>query len=262
MGDEKVVLFEKRGHVGIFTLNRPKAMNAISAEVSEQLEALLDQFEADDDLWIGIIRSSHPKVFCAGADLKSIASGKPVFTKKGGFAGLVQYPRTKPLIACVGGQALAGGCEVVLACDLVVASREAMFGVPEVKRSLIAAAGGLFRLPRKLPHHVAMEMNLTGDSLPAERMYHFGFINKLVDGDPLEAALELAKRIEANAPLAVRQAKRVVDMAAKLSEEDAFKLSGEAMKLLSKTEDYKEGPRAFIEKRAPRWTGKQPASKL
>jgi len=258
---EPVVLFRKEGHVAIFTLNRPKAMNAVSAEVSTMFEKHMDAFEADDSLWVGIINSSHPKVFCAGADLKSISAGGNIATAKGGFAGLVNYPRTKPLIACVDGFALAGGCEIVLACDLVVASSKAMFGVPEVKRSLIAAAGGLFRLPQQLPKNIAMELILTGDRLPCEKMLQFGFVNTMTDPGTeatMAAAMDLANRITVNAPLAVFEAKACVDEFTTRGQDLAdMKRSGKGMAMLSRTPDYKEGPRAFIEKRAPVWTAQK-----
>jgi enoyl-CoA hydratase len=134
---EEVILFEKRDNIAIFTLNRPKAMNAVSYELAQRFEKLMIEFEQDDSLWVGVICSSHPKVFCAGADLKSISQNKAVSTEKGGFAGFVNFPREKPLIACVDGMALAGGCEIVLTCDLIVASTKSQFGVPEVKRSLV-----------------------------------------------------------------------------------------------------------------------------
>mmetsp|Transcript_13878 Transcript_13878/g.24821 ORF Transcript_13878/g.24821 Transcript_13878/m.24821 type:complete len:260 (-) Transcript_13878:74-853(-) len=253
----ELVKFEKRGHIAIFTLDRPKAMNAVSGQLSERFEALLDQFEADEELWIGIVSSSHPKVFCAGADLKAISKGENIMTPKGGFAGLVGYPRTKPLIAAVDGAALAGGCEIVLACDMVVASKAARFGVPEVKRSLVPAAGGLFRLPRKLPNAIAMELLLTGDPMSAERMYHFGFVNQLTEaGKALEGALELAKRLEVNAPLAVREARNVAVKLYLADDETAWKESNKSMGRLARTPDFFEGPKAFAEKRQPKWTGK------
>lgn len=260
---EPVVKFAKEGHVGIFTLNRPKAMNAINHEVASEFEAHMDAFEADDDLWVGIVESSSDKVFSAGADLKSISAGKAVFTAKGGFAGFVQYPRTKPIIACVDGPALAGGCEIVLTCDLVVASTRAKFGVPEVKRSLIAAAGGLFRLPRKLPHAVAMELVLTGDPMTCERAHALGLVNvTCAPGEARQEALTLAQRITVNAPLAVREAKACVDeMVTRNMDEQDFRRSNEGLGMLMQTPDFQEGPMAFIEKRAPRWTGKR-ASKL
>jgi enoyl-CoA hydratase len=262
MAEENVVLFEKRGHIAIFTLNRPKAMNAISGAVSEQMEAHLETFEADDDLWVGIVQSSHPKTFCAGADLKSINKGENVTSAKGGFAGFVNFPRTKPMVAAVDGNALAGGCEIVLACDMVVASKKSVFGVPEVKRSLIPAAGGLFRLPRKIPENIAMELMLTGDPITCERAHQVGLVNHMCeDGgeNTLKAALVLAERVAVNAPLAVREAKACVDEFAKaaLKDDDALDRSMQGMGMLFATPDFQEGPKAFIEKRAPRWTGKR-----
>lgn len=259
---EDVVLFETVGHVAIFTLNRPAARNAINGQVSARFEALLARFEAADDLWVGVVASSHPETFCAGADLKAINKRERVFSRKGGFAGLVQYPRTKPLIAAVDGAALAGGCEIVLACDLVVASRKSIFGVPEVKRSLVAGAGGLFRLPQRLPRQVAMEMLLTGEPISASRAYDLGFVNELVEpGAARDAALMLAGRIAANAPLAVREAKVCADRMAHMSDEEAFNESNRALVKLFMTPDFSEGPKAFIEKRAPQWTAR-PAPRL
>ena len=235
-------------------------MNAISGEVSQMMEKYLDQFHEDDSLWVGIICSSHPRVFCAGADLKALNSGTPIQTAKGGFAGLVQYPIKKPLIAAVDGAALAGGCEICLSCDLIVASTKSRFGVPEVKRSLIPAAGGLFRLIQKLPRHLAMELILTGDPMSAEKAAQYGFVNRLcAPGESLNEAIKLAEAIAVNAPLAVREAKACVDEIRNQGMDDdaAFKRSGQGMRVLSRTPDFKEGPRAFIEKRAPVWTGKK-----
>lgn len=261
MAEQDVVKFEKRGHVAIFTLNRPTAMNAVSFELATRLGELMDQFEQDDDLWVGILCSSHPKVFCAGADLKSVNKGLPLATKKGGFAGFVNYPREKPMIACVDGMALAGGCELVLACDLLVASPKSQFGVPEVKRSLVAAAGGLYRLPQKLPKNIALEMLLTGDPLSAETLNKYGFINRLAEnGKSLDKAIELANQICVNAPLAVRLSLKMAnDCAGMLTEQEQQARSNEAFPILSETDDFKEGPLAFIEKRAPKWTGKRKA---
>jgi enoyl-CoA hydratase len=253
----ELVKFETQGHVAVFTLDRPKAMNAVSGALSQRFEALLERFEADDNLWIGVVCSSHAKVFAAGADLKAISRGENLATKKGGFAGMVHFPRTKPLIAAVDGAALAGGCEIVLSCDMVVASKSARFGLPEVKRSLVPAAGGLFRLPRKIPQAVAMEMLLTGDPLPAERMYQLGLVNQLTEtGQALAGALALAKRIEVNAPLAVREARKVAVSLELADDARAWKESAESIKRLSQTPDFFEGPKAFAEKREPKWTGK------
>jgi len=254
-----VVLYEELGHVAVFTLNRPAARNAINGKVSARFEALLTAFERNSDMWVGVVASSHPDVFCAGADLKAINAMERVFSRKGGFAGMVQFPRTKPLIAAVDGKALAGGCEIVLACDLVVASHKAVFGLPEVKRSLVAGAGGLFRLPQRLPRQVAMEMLLTGDPIMASRAKELGFVNELVEpGSSRDAALALAGRIVQNAPVAVREAKVCADRMQLMSDDDAFNESNRALVKLFMTPDFREGPRAFLEKREPRWTGRYP----
>jgi enoyl-CoA hydratase len=244
------------GHVALFTLNRPEARNAVSQEVSQEMEAHLDAFEADDDAWVGIIRGEG-KVFCAGADLKSVSQGKPIETKKGGFAGLARYPRTKPLIAAVDGAALAGGLEIVLSCDLLVASTAARFGIPEVKRSLIAGAGGLFRLPVALPRNIAMELAMTGDPISAERAFELGLVNELVEpGTVVEAAMALAERIAVNAPIAVRESRKVVLETQGVPESEGWQITKDHFKVVLKTEDFKEGPLAFVEKRDPVWTGR------
>lgn len=248
--------FTTDGHVAIFTLNRPEARNAVNHEVSEEMEAHLDTFEADDELWIGIVTGDGP-VFCAGADLKAINAGRNIQTDRGGFAGLVRRDRTKPLIAAVDGAALAGGLEVVLACDLVVASTAARFGIPEVKRSLLAAAGGLFRLPKVLPRNVAMQLALTGDPISAEEAHGYGLVNRLVEpGEALAAAKELAAQITVNAPLAVQWSRRVIVETADVDEHEAWRITGEYSRRIFGTEDFKEGPLAFIEKRAPVWKGR------
>lgn len=257
------VLFEKRGHVAIFTLNRPEAMNAVNLQMCELMEKYLAVLEEDDDLWIGILESSHEKVFCAGADLKGIAKGEPALTKKGHFAGFVVYPRTKPMIAAIDGSALAGGTEITCACDLVVASSKAEFGVTEVKRSLIPAGGALWRLPRKIPENVAREMILTGDPISVERAFELGIVNVVAEAgreNVLNAALALAERITVNAPLAVREAKICIDEATSRGLDRAdLKRSNMGFLSLAKTPDFKEGPKAFAEKRPPRWTGKRSA---
>jgi enoyl-CoA hydratase len=253
-----MVDYELQGRIAVLTLNRPEARNAVNGDVSKGMEAAIDQLEENDDAWVGILTHNGP-VFSAGADLKAISSGKAadLQTPRGGFAGLVQRPRTKPLIAAVDGPAFAGGCEIALACDLIVASTQARFGVPEVKRSLVAAAGALFRLPRALPHNVAMEMIMTGDPIDAERAYQFGMVNELCEpGQTLDAAKALAERIIANAPLAVRKSREIALASLDVDDATAFRLSGEGMITLSQTEDFWEGPKAFIEKRDPVWKGK------
>ncbi|HEX3424856.1 MAG TPA: crotonase/enoyl-CoA hydratase family protein [Acidimicrobiales bacterium] len=244
--------------VAIITIGRPEARNAIDGAVATGIEHAIDRLEADPECWAGILTGEGP-VFCAGADLRAIAAGQAASlrTARGGFAGVVSRDRTKPLIAAVDGPALAGGFEMVLACDLVVASRRAVFGLPEVKRSLVAAGGGLFRLPRTVGPKVAMELILTGDPIAAELAYEMGLVNVLVDPDQaLEGARALAARIVANAPQAVWASRAVAARA--LSEDDnaLWALTAEALAKVGKTEDFTEGPRAFIEKRPPVWTGR------
>lgn len=242
----------------MLTLNRPDARNAVNGDVANGMEAAIDQLEENDEAWVGIITHVGP-VFSAGADLKAINAGKAaeLQTARGGFAGLVQRKRTKPLIAAIDGPALAGGCEIALACDLIVASTQSRFGVPEVKRSLVAAAGALFRLPRALPHNVALEMIMTGDPISAERAHHFGMVNELCEpGEAFATAMALAERITVNAPLAVRKSRELSLFTLGTDEDTGFRLSGESMIELSKTEDFWEGPKAFIEKREPVWKGK------
>lgn len=254
--------YEKQGNVGIITINRPGARNAVNTEVATGIEAAIDQMEADDEVWVGILTGAQTEkgyIFCAGADLKQMAVDPGgMQTARGGFGGLVQRERTKPLIAAVDGPALAGGTELVLACDLVVASRTAVFGIPEVKRNLVAAAGGLFRLPRKLPRNIAMELAITGRlDFPAERAYHFGLVNVLCDeGGALDAALVLAAQVTEAAPLAVRESRKIVLEATDQPDDVGWKMSGDGIMKMFGTEDFNEGLTAFIEKRPPAWKGK------
>ena len=250
--------FEQRGRCGVITINRPEARNAVNAEVAAGIEEGIDRIESDDELWVGILTGVDP-VFCAGADLKEVQGGRGdgVFTGRGGFGGFVTRARSKPVIAAVDGPALAGGAELVLAADLVVASHRAAFGIPEVKRCLIAGAGGLFRLARKIPENVAMECALTGDPISAERAQRVGLVNELVeDGQAVDAALALAERIIANSPLAVRESRRVLLATSRLGDEESFAISNEALSIVTRSVDFREGLAAFIEKRPPNWTGR------
>jgi enoyl-CoA hydratase len=253
-----MVDYEVRGRVGVLTINRPDKKNAVNGDVARGMEAAIDRLEDDPEVWVGVL-CGEGSVFCAGADLKAINEGRAgeLQTERGGFGGLVARERTKPLIAAVDGPALAGGTELVLACDLVVASTRASFGIPEVKRSLVAAAGGLFRLPRLLPRNIALELGLTGDPISAERAASHGLVNEVcAPGEALSSALALANRIAANAPLAVRETLRLMLSLTDVDDETGFKESGAAMINLANTEDFWEGPKAFLEKRDPAWKGK------
>lgn len=249
---------EITGHVAVLTLDRPQARNAISPEVTIALDAAMEQVEADDEVWVSILTGAGP-TFCAGADLKTIAAGRAaeLGTERGGFAGFVRWPRTKPMIAAVQGFALAGGTELVLACDLVVASPDSAFGLPEVTRGIFAAAGGVFRLPRAIPPALARELILTGDRLPAADAHRLGMVNRLVEPDEvLPTARALAERICRNAPIAVRESLAIARRALEIDDDEGWRLTAEARQRVNASEDAKEGPRAFAEKREPRWTGR------
>lgn len=250
--------FEQRGPFAVIKINRPEARNAVNGAVANGIEEAIDRIEADDSIWVGIL-TGEPPVFCAGADLKEINSGNAgaLTTKKGGFAGFVQRERTKPVIAAVDGPALAGGTEIVLASDLVVASTTATFGIPEVKRSLVAGAGGLFRLGRKIPLNVAMELTLTGDPIDAARAHDFGLVNRLVEpGQALDEAIKLAEQVCANAPVAVRESRKIVLEATNAPDDVGWRMSVEGMAKAMSSEDFSEGLTAFIEKRPPVWKGR------
>lgn len=248
---------ERRGHVEILTLDRPAARNAINVELATALSKALDGLAGDPDVRV-VVLTGNGTVFSAGADLREMAEGRGLDLARvpGGFAGIVQRDFPKPLIAAVNGPALAGGFEIVLSCDLVVAADSARFGIPEVKRGLIAAAGGLIRLPKRVPRAVALELSVTGDPIDVERARALGLVNRVVPaGEVLDAALALAATIEANGPLAVRNSLALVRAAGELAESDAWALNNRLAAEVGRSADAIEGATAFIEKRAPNWTG-------
>lgn len=255
---EQVLRYEVDGRVATLTLNRPDQRNAVDPALALAIEQAMDRLESDDDVWAAVLTGAGG-VFSAGADLKAIAAGRvdDLSTDRGGFAGFVHYPRRKPVVAAVRGLALAGGTELVLACDLVVAATDAAFGLPEVTRGIVAAAGGLFRLPRVLPRARALELILTGDRMPADEGHRLGLVNALVEPEQvLATARSMAERICRNAPVAVRESLAVARRALDVSEDEGWRLSAEAMARIGRTEDAVEGPRAFVEKRIPNWTGR------
>jgi len=245
--------------VEILTINRPEARNAINGAVSRAMSAVMDELAADQDCWVVVITGSGDKAFSAGMDLKAFSSGEggDIIGASGGFGGLTQREFPKPIIAAVNGSALAGGFEIMLSCDLVVAAEHATFGIPEAKRGLIAGAGGLIRMPKRLPMAIALELAMTGDPIDAERAYALGLVNKVVPaGELMAEAVALAERIAANAPLAVRYSKSVMKRAAELPESDGWAINTEAVGVVFTSADAMEGPTAFAEKRPPKWQGK------
>jgi enoyl-CoA hydratase len=249
------VLVEQRDRVMVITLNRPRVRNAVTKAVSSAVADALDELDARADLSAAVITGAGGH-FCSGMDLKDFARGNRPSLPGRGFAGFVESPPAKPVVAAVEGYALAGGFEIVLACDLVVASTAAVFGLPEVRRGLVAAGGGLLRLPRKLPRTVALELVLTGDRLTAERAHALGLVNRLVSpGGSLEAALELATAISGNAPLAVRVSKQVLESSLDWPMREAFDRQRPLTEPVFSSADAAEGARAFAEKRTPEWWG-------
>jgi enoyl-CoA hydratase len=250
------VLTERRGGVLLVTLNRPDARNAVNTALAEGIAAALDDLDADSELTVGVLTGAG-KGFSAGMDLKAFVAGERPWVGDRGFAGIVQRSARKPLIAAVEGFAMAGGLEIALACDLVVASREARLGIPEVKRSLVAAAGALRRLPQRLPLNVAMEMALTGDPISAERAHALGLVNRVTEpGGAVDAALELAAAIARNGPLALDATKEILLRQADWTEEEFWREQGELVAPVMSSEDAREGATAFSEKRDPVWKGR------
>ncbi|HSY15158.1 MAG TPA: crotonase/enoyl-CoA hydratase family protein [Jatrophihabitantaceae bacterium] len=259
MADD-AVLVERLGHIMVVTLNRPEAHNAVNSTVSRLVGGALEQAQHDDSIWVVIIAGSGP-TFCAGADLKALRAGERIDApgrESWGFAGFMRHHISKPTISAVGGAALGGGMEIALASDLVVAARNASFGLPEVRRGLIAGAGGAFRLPRQIPGKIAMELLLTGRSLSAEQAHRLGLVNVLAEErQALPRAIELAEQIAGNAPLAVQASKRVARsiVGGRIEDEDsAWALSDAELSTLRGTRDMREGISAFAERREPVWT--------
>jgi len=256
VNDEPAVLSERRDGVLLITLNRPDARNAVNAALAEGVAAALDELDADDDLSVGVLTGAG-KGFSSGMDLKAFVAGESPYAADRGFAGITQRAAEKPLIAAIEGFAVAGGFEVALSCDLIVAARGARLGIPEAKRSLVAAGGALIRLPRRIPYHLAMELALTGDPIDAERGYELGIVNRLADpGGAVDAALELAGEVARNGPLALRASKKIVQRSGDWTEAEAWEKQGEIAGPVMTSEDAREGAIAFAEKRDPQWRGR------
>jgi enoyl-CoA hydratase/carnithine racemase len=258
------VLYSSSDRVGVITLNRPEARNAVNRELALGLEAAVDRLEADPEVWVGVLGANTgdqaSPVFCAGADLKVIretGSAASLDTERGGFGGFVFRERTKPIVVAVDGLATAGGLEIVLAADVVVATTRSAFGLAEVRRNLIAAAGGLFRLPRAIGQGPAMDAILTGEPIDARRAFDLGLVSRLVEpGTARDEALRVAQQIASSAPLAVRASRRVVLMAESEPDDGLRRLSNVLLAELLASEDAGEGLLAFAEKRRPQWRGR------
>ncbi|MGN3975229.1 crotonase/enoyl-CoA hydratase family protein [Tsuneonella sp. SYSU-LHT278] len=249
------LLTEVRDGVLIVTINRPEARNAMNRAAAEGIAAAMDRLDADDNLRVGVLTGAGG-TFCSGMDLKGFLRGESPSIEGRGFGGVVQAPPKKPLIAAVEGYALAGGLELMIACDLVVASAGAKFGIPEVKRGLVAAAGGVMMLPDQIPERIAMELALTGEFIDAARAYELGLINKVADGSALDAALELAAKIVANGPLAVRVSKQIVRESRGWPMDERYDRQAQLIAPVFVSEDAREGSLAFAEKRSPNWKGR------
>lgn len=250
------VLTEKRDGVLVITLNRPEAKNAANRALAEGVAAAIDELESDDALRVAVLTGAGG-TFCSGMDLKAFVSGETPQIEGRGFAGLTEYRSSKPLIAAVEGYALAGGFELAISCDLIVAADSSKFGIPEVKRGLAAAAGGLVKLPKQIPSRIAMELALTGEFIDAQRAYELGLINRVCEGgEALDAALELAATIAANGPLAIAASLKTVAGAQDWNSDEMFAKQQEIVGPVFTSEDAIEGATAFAEKRAPNWKGK------
>ncbi len=251
---EEVLTSEEDG-ILVVTINRPEAKNAMTKAAAEGIAAAMDRLDSDDSLRVGILTGAGG-TFCSGMDLKGFLRGESPSIEGRGFGGIVQKPPEKPLIAAVEGYALAGGLELMIACDLVVANAGAKFGIPEVKRGLVAAAGGVMMLPDQIPERIAMELALTGDFIDAARAYELGLINRVTEGDALSGAKELAASIVANGPLAVRVSKQVIKQSRGWPMEERYTRQTQLIAPVFISEDAREGAAAFAEKRKPNWKGK------
>ncbi len=250
------VIFSTQGAIAIITINRPDARNAVNLAVARGIAAALDELDRRADLSVGILTGAG-KSFCAGMDLKAYLRGELPRIEGRGFGGLTEAPPQKPLIAAVEGHALAGGFELALACDLIVAAQDAQFGLPEVKRGLVARGGGLLRLPVQLPYRLAMESALTGDPMTSERALAMGLINSMTPaGGALAGALDLAARIASNAPLALAATKEIIVQSSEWAANERFAKQAEIAVVAFESEDAREGARAFTEKRPPVWQGR------
>ncbi len=258
MTDESdaVVLTERRGEVLLVTLNRPEVRNAVNAALAAGLAGALDELDEDDSLSVGVLTGAGG-FFCAGMDLGAFVKGEAPWFGDRGFAGISQRASRKPLIAAIERFAVAGGMEIALACDLIVAAKGAKLGIPEVKRSIVAAGGALLRLPRRMPYHVVMELALTGDPMPAERFHELGLVNRLSEpGAAVDVALELARTLTQNGPLALIASKRILQEQFDWSSSEMWEKQGAITGPVMATEDAKEGATAFKEKRDPVWQGR------
>ncbi|MCX5563882.1 crotonase/enoyl-CoA hydratase family protein [Alcaligenes phenolicus] len=253
----ELVTLERIGKVLLITLNRPEARNAINLETAQALAQALDEFDADPSIAVGVLTGAN-NTFCAGMDLKAFAkTGQRPYVGDRGFAGICERPPAKPLIAAVEGYCLAGGFEIALSCDLIVAANSANFGLPEVKRGIVPGSGGMVRLPSRIPYHMAMEMVLTGGMYPAARMAELGLVSRLAEpGKATEQALALAEQIAANGPLAVQTAKSIISQSRDWRQSDLFDLQRPRIASIFTSADAKEGATAFAEKREPVWQGK------
>ncbi len=254
--EQEPVLTERRGNVLLITLNRPQVRNAVNAALAAGVAGALDELDADDGLAVGVLTGAGG-FFCAGMDLGAFVKGESPWFGDRGFAGIAQRSARKPLIAAIEGFAVAGGMEIALACDLIVAAKGAKMGIPEAKRSLVAAGGALLRLPRRMPYHVVMELALTGDTMPAERFHEFGVVNSLAEpGAAVDVALELAGRLAKNGPLALVASKQILQEQFDWSSAEMWDKQGAISGPVFASEDSKEGASAFKEKREPVWRGR------